>query len=275
MRTLAQFHDILVTMGSDVLFHREDANFPCICRTPEGSRDPRVHHLWQQGILYDTIENTIDGTQFTNPPVSEVAYRFYLVTPEAAIVGEAWELGIQVSPGEPQGFKLLVSDEGRTLAQGFANVQRYTDQDGKWHDLGIQDFTQPFWIDTSPLGAGAIKPDEPLPSCNEQAFVRSVTEFSVRASVQPPYNMFRRTNERANDLLGEVRKGDMFGIFPVEWNGNVLNFQNFSEAGEDFIVYDSNRYMIVAADKVPDVDGDPNHHWELGLRLIKPGRPLV
>lgn len=112
------------------------------------------------------------------------------------------------------------------------------------------------------------------PICNEQGFLATViTEYVVKASIQPPYNMFRRTNERANELLGEVQRGDMLGIFPVNWGDHFIDFEGMSEAGEDYVLYDGKRYIVVAADKVPDVDGDPNHHWELGLRLVKGSRP--
>lgn len=80
--------------------------------------------------------------------------------------------------------------------------------------------------------------------------------------------------ERVSDLLGDIQRNDHIGIFPVEWNGNTLDFSTFSEAGEDFILYDGRRFLVVAADKIPDVDGDPNHHWEVGLRLVRTARAL-
>jgi hypothetical protein len=128
-------------------------------------------------------------------------------------------------------------------------------------------FRDPAWHRAHPL--------EPV--CNEEGFLAlDVIEFTVKAAVQPATpQRFTRPNQRADALLGDVQRDDKLGIFPVEWNGNVLDFTEWSDAGEDFILYDNHRYIVIAADKVPDVDGDPNHHWEVGLRLIKSGRPTA
>lgn len=115
-------------------------------------------------------------------------------------------------------------------------------------------------------------PDEPV--CNEQGFLANVTEFVVKASVQPARTRYYRPSQRADELLGEVQRDDKIGIFPTEWANNIIDFTGWSDAGEDFIVYDGHRYLAVSADKIPDIDGDPNHHWEVGLRLIKDDRAL-
>lgn len=161
MRTYPRFVAMLNTMGSDVIYHREDNGVDCPCKTPEGFRDPQWH---------------------------------------------------RDNPTEP--------------------------------------------------------------NCNEQGFITFVTvDALVKGSVQPPRMRGNRGAERVNELLGEVRKDDRIGIFPCNWNGLVLNFKDWSDAGEDYIIYDNNRYLVVEADKVPDIDGDPNGHWEVGMRLIKPNRP--
>jgi hypothetical protein len=71
-----------------------------------------------------------------------------------------------------------------------------------------------------------------------------------------------------------VQSDDKLGVFPCEWYGSTLDFDNWSDAGEDFVVYDDRRFMVVAADKLPDIDGNPNHHYEVGLRLMKTERPV-
>lgn len=114
-------------------------------------------------------------------------------------------------------------------------------------------------------------PGEPV--CNEQGFLTTPVEFTVRAAVQPIRMRYNRPGQRDSDLLGEIQTDDRIGIFPCTWGGNTLDFDNWSDAGEDFILYDNKRYLAVSADKVPDTDGDPSHHWEVGLRLIKRGRP--
>lgn len=114
-------------------------------------------------------------------------------------------------------------------------------------------------------------PDADL--CNEQGFLADVTEFVVKASVQG----FRRRGtipaQRSDPNFQDVLQDDQLGIFPVHWNGHTLDFSAFSEAGEDYILYNDKRYACVAADKLPDVDGDPDHHWEVSLRLVKTERP--
>lgn len=124
-------------------------------------------------------------------------------------------------------------------------------------------FRDPAWHRANPLA----------PICNEQGFINIVvTEALVKASVQPAVSGIRRFNERANELLGEIERDDMLGIFPCEWDGTVIDFTDWSEAGEDYVLYDGHRYVAVSADKVPDVDGDPDHHWEVGLRLVRTAR---
>jgi hypothetical protein len=122
-------------------------------------------------------------------------------------------------------------------------------------------FRSPAWHKAHPIA----------PVCNEQAVLApDLKEYQVLASIQPIRSATRRITERATELFGVIEQDDHLGIFPVEWNGNRLDFSKWSEAGEDFIVYDNRRFTVVAADKLPDVDGDPDHHWEVGLRLLKP-----
>lgn len=118
--------------------------------------------------------------------------------------------------------------------------------------------------------------DHPLePVCNEQGLLAAVvTEFTVKASIQPAEVRSRsRPAERANDLLGDVERDDHIGIFPTSWQGTAIDFSRWSEAGEDYILYDGRRFIVIAVDKAPDVDGSPDHHYEVGLRLVKSERP--
>lgn len=151
------------------------------------------------------------------------------------------------------------------LSQMGSDVTFHREEDGEPCPCRTAEgFRDPDWH--------ATHPEEP--DCNEQGFLNAtVTEFSVKASIQPASRMTAgRGAQRANDLLGDVERDDMIGIFPVVWGGNTLNFLDWGTAGEDFILYDDRRFVAVDADKFPDVDGDPNHHWEVGLRLVKTGR---
>lgn len=113
------------------------------------------------------------------------------------------------------------------------------------------------------------------PVCNELGMLNpTVTNLSVKAAVQPAFSRsFSRAAERIDSLLGDVQQDDHIGIFPVVWNGIALNFDNWSEGGEDYILYDNRRFVVVSVDKIPDIDGDPDHHFEVGLRLVKTARP--
>lgn len=114
------------------------------------------------------------------------------------------------------------------------------------------------------------------PVCNEQGFVTvNVTQVGVRAFVQPVQAgaVRRLTTEYVQQLFGEVQTDDHLGIFPLSWGGVPLNFYDWSQAGEDFVLYDQRRYVVVSANKIPDPSGGGLHHWEVGLRLVKLARP--
>jgi len=118
-----------------------------------------------------------------------------------------------------------------------------------------------------------LHPAEPI--CNELGMLDpTITEFIVKAAVQPAQTRtFARQAERVDALLGEVEEDDHVGIFPVTWGGHTLDFDRWGEGGEDYIIYDSRRFIAVSSDKMPDIDGDPDHHFEVGLRLVKADRP--
>lgn len=118
-------------------------------------------------------------------------------------------------------------------------------------------------------------PAEPV--CNETGMLAVVTEFAVKGFVQPAQSaaVRRLTSEYVAALFGEVRSDDHLGIFPLAWKGKTLDFEDWSQAGEDFVIYDGKRYLVVNGNKIPDPDGGKPHHWEVGLRLIKSERPVV
>lgn len=115
-------------------------------------------------------------------------------------------------------------------------------------------------------------PDEPV--CNEAGMLpdpTSTAEFVVKAFVQPVQSgaVRRLTSEQLTQMFGEVKTDDHIGFFPVEWNGHLLNFYNWGESTEDYIVYNSRKYQAVSVNLLPDpMTGNPWHHWEVGLRLL-------
>jgi len=94
----------------------------------------------------------------------------------------------------------------------------------------------------------------------------------VKAFVQPIQSTraTRLSTEYIQEVFGNVEADDHLGIFPVVWGGNRLEFSDWSQSGDDFIEYDGQRFFVINANMIPDPgDGYPEHHWEIGLRLIR------
>lgn len=119
--------------------------------------------------------------------------------------------------------------------------------------------------------------DNPLAVvCNEDGKINvTVTDILVKGHCQPVQAgaVRRLTTEVMHELWGEVQMDDHLGFLPCEWGGMTINFDGFSDSGADYILYDNRRFTVVSVNKIADpLDGDPNHHYEVGLRLIKSGR---
>lgn len=130
--------------------------------------------------------------------------------------------------------------------------------------LTPEGFRDPEWHAAHPL--------EPV--CNDRGFLpdpNSLTEITVKAFVQPAQSTraTRLATEYMADMFGEIQKDDHLGIFPESWKGKVLDFFNWSQSGEDYITYYNRKFLVINANLIPDPsDGNPRHHWEVGLRLI-------
>lgn len=125
-------------------------------------------------------------------------------------------------------------------------------------------FRDPEWHDANPTA----------PVCDERGFLHDgalSTDLSIKAFVQPSQSTraTRMSPEYLEQMFGEIQMGDHIGIFPPSWDGEVLNFYDWSQSGEDWIKFNDRYYMVVAANQfsAPDT-GQPDHHWECGLRLI-------
>lgn len=118
----------------------------------------------------------------------------------------------------------------------------------------------------------AAHPLEPV--CNEAGRLPNsseITNITVKAFVQPIQSTraTRLQTEFIDRTFSEIHSDDHLGIFPVVWLGKRLEFQDWSQRGEDYITYNGQRFMCVNANLIPDPDdGNPEHHWEVGLRLI-------
>lgn len=116
-----------------------------------------------------------------------------------------------------------------------------------------------------------LNPNAPV--CNEQGMLSGpTTSMWVKCWVQPIQSTraTRLSAEYIGMLVGEFQSDDHLGIFPVYWNGTRLEFREWSQHGEDFIEYNGRRFMVVNANLFADpLDGNPEHHWEVGLRLME------
>lgn len=130
--------------------------------------------------------------------------------------------------------------------------------------LTPEGFRDPEWHDAHPT--------EPV--CNEQGLLPDpghTTDISVRAFVQPSQSTraTRMSPEYLQQMFGEIQEGDHIGIFPCAWEGANLEFYDWGQSGEDWLLYNSRYFTVVAANlfAAPDT-GHPRHHWEIGMRLI-------
>lgn len=120
------------------------------------------------------------------------------------------------------------------------------------------------WHDAHPL--------EPV--CNERGLLPApggITDLTVKGFVQPIQSTraTRLSTEYLQEVFGTIEADDHLGIFPESWASVPLNFYDWSQSGDEYIVYNGRKFMVVNANLIPDpADGNPRHHWECGLRLI-------
>ena len=110
--------------------------------------------------------------------------------------------------------------------------------------------------------------------CNEAGMIPqpgTTSEVVVKGFVQPIQSTraTRLQDERILALISEVQADDHLAILPVTWAGVTLNFYEWGGAVEDWVEYNGRRFHVVNANLIPDpADGNPWHHWELGMRLV-------
>lgn len=130
--------------------------------------------------------------------------------------------------------------------------------------LTPEGFRDPEWHDANP---GA-------PVCDENGMLPDpahTLDISLRGFIQPAQSTraTRLAPEYLTEMFGEIQQGDSIGIFPADWEGSALEFHDWGQSGEDWIMYDGRYYFVVAANLFPAPDtGNPRHHWECGMRLI-------
>jgi hypothetical protein len=130
--------------------------------------------------------------------------------------------------------------------------------------LTPEGFRDPIWHLQHPTAA----------ECNEAGMLTqpgTVTQVTVKAFCHPVQSgaVRRLTPEQVIAIFGEVQADDHIGIFPVEWAGVTLNFYDWGRPGEDWVEYNNRRFQVVSVNLIPAPDdGNPYHHYELGLRLV-------
>lgn len=263
MSVVNQFIALLNAKGSPVRYRRNSAEARlCPCRTPEGFRDPRFHLELQRYSATLTVE---PGA--INPGV----VADYALAAADASGTEAFPLipmdGVfgQVAPWRAHITGITFPKRG--------NVDHYNvyrgDNGGTRAYVGSILRTDASFIDNLAVGGAALI--DPV-ICNEAGLIPvSPIDLQVKAFVQPIQSTraTRLNNEILTQLFGEVQADDHLGIFPCSWKNAALNFRDWSQSGDEFIEYDGQRFLVVNSNKIPDPsDGNPNHHWEVGLRLI-------
>ncbi len=118
-------------------------------------------------------------------------------------------------------------------------------------------------------------PSEPV--CNEQGKLGlTIINVAIKGFFQPVQSSraTRLSTEYVEQLFGQLETDDYLLIAPLEWGGVTFNFNDWDQSGEDYILYMNRRYFVVNTNLLPDPgDGSPHHH-EIGLRLVKTGRPV-
>jgi hypothetical protein len=110
------------------------------------------------------------------------------------------------------------------------------------------------------------------PVCNPAGMLPGTpVNVIVKAFMQPIQSTraTRLSTEQLIQMFGEIQADDHLGIFPMEWASQPINFRDWGGATEDYVEYNGQRFTIVNANLIPDPDdGNPEHHWEVGARLI-------
>jgi hypothetical protein len=159
-----------------------------------------------------------------------------------------------------------------TVVQNFLNLLARRGSDFIFHREDWQvpcpcrtpeGYRDPEWHLANPLA----------PVCNEEGMLSGdTTHISAKGFIQPIQSTraTRLSTEFLDAIFGEVQADDHLGILPVNWANQRLEFRDWGGAGEDYVEYHGRRYTVVNANLIPDPsDGNPEHHWELGLRLLE------
>lgn len=281
--TVPRLVRLLKSRGSDAVVYKADdaTSIICPCRTPEGYRDPEFHLKWKGYI--DAVTGIVgaapnDATKFgLTYGVSKVDYQFFMdadynvpVAPPAvtslATPADIDELAVDFNPiiGPAQRivvYRQLYNANGDPLGWNRLGSENTVAVNGKqrWYDSTAVAFANPSDPYAVPTCDAEGKIENPLWKIPTKAFVQPVQSGAVR----------RLTTEALAQMFGEIQSDDHLGIFPCSWLGRDIDFTDWSLSTRDYVLYDGRKFTVVSTNLIPDpADGNPKHHWEVGLRLI-------
>lgn len=269
MSTVFQFTNLLVGHASDTRYYKSsDTSIPCPCRTPEGYRNAELHLAFGK---YGPVSMAIGNGNI--PAGLNVSYAFIAVSAG----------GVPISPSKTMATATPSHDfqVQFTMAPVAGTSGLYG---GHW-EIYRQEGTGPYLLLNNTLSLDAIqytdntaagntgKPYKAPVLCNEAGMIpQAPVDVIVKAFVQPIQSTraTRLSTEYLQEVFGNIEADDHLGIFPVTWNGVFLKFDDWSQSGDDFIEYDGKRFFVINSNMIPDPgDGNPHHHYEVGMRMIR------
>lgn len=270
MSTVPAMNSLLQSNASQARYYRSSGrSVPCPCKTPEGFRDPEFHLSFPKyGLSAWSISPGVI------PAGKKVKYQFIAVdaagTPMSPAINSA-----EITDVANFQVTLTISwPDGGNFTGGKFNVYRFEDGNGPYQIASLPWKTVNQIVDNAPFQPGGTAPSpQPIPVlCNEAGEISNPLDFFVKAFVQPIQSTraTRLSTEYLQEVFGVIEADDHLGIFPVVWSGTRLDFRDWSQHGDDFVEYDGQRFFVVNANMIPDPgDGNPEHHWEIGLRVIR------
>jgi hypothetical protein len=251
--------------ASDARYHRASGrSISCPCKTPEGFRDPQFHLSFG---MYGAADWTISPGVI--PAGTVVKYMLVAFNSQGTAMYPAI-----TTPDitDPANFQVVLHINWPPNFVRF-DIYRYENGVGPYTFGAVSYGTNQVTDNTSLHAAGTPpSPYTPPVLCNEAGEIPNPVDISVKAFCQPIQSTraTRLSTEYLQEVFGTIEADDHLGIFPVVWASVRLDFRDWSQHGDDFIEYDSQRFFVVNANMIPDPgDGNPEHHWEVGMRVIR------
>jgi len=268
MSTLAQMNSLFQSNASNARYYRSSGrSIPCPCKTFEGFRDPELH------ISFGKYGPQPDFTTSPGaiPANTSLAYRVLYLKNGTAIAPAIGFPRYSSSITDAVDFQVNMN-----LLQpvDFDQMDLYRSENGgPFLFSATVPATSTTYVDNVPLQGSTGTPIQEPVMCNESGEIpQSPIDIPVKAFVQPIQSTraTRLSTEYLQEVFGNIEADDHLGIFPVTWAGQRLEFHDWAQDGADFVEYNGERFFCINANMIPDPgDGNPEHHWEVGLRMIR------